>query len=299
MTTEKEPKQALALRHVTIDNALIRSAQGLTLAEKRLMMLAVSMLDSRKEVAADSVQMTAIKAADYADLAKVDMRTAYQELKYASKKLYSRSIRFYEPPDPKRRSKKATEIDMRWVGEAKYKDDEGLVEIYWWPRLIPYLTNLKNQFTSYQLQQATALRSMYSWRLLEILSQFKDTGVLVIPIEEFAHAMDANDKYKTDFARIRTRMIEPAVKELREKDGWDITWKAIKRGRTVAILRFDFDTKQPAKPKRAKPPEPKPASEYVDPSSQSTAFVVIPTPAKRTPEQRAKALEALAAVRKQ
>jgi plasmid replication initiation protein len=264
----------------------------LSLAEKRLVMLAVAMIDSHRAVVVDTLPMTRITAAEYSELAKIEIDTAYQELKSACKKLYSRNIRFYKPADLKSRSNKPIEVDMRWVGEAHYKDNEGVVELYWWPRLIPFLTGLKNQFTTYQLQQATALRSMYSWRLLELLSQFKDTGLLIISVEEFTHAMDANEKQRADFAKIRTRMIEPAVKELIAKDGWDITWQAIKRGRTVATLRFEFDTKQP---KPTKLPAPKAITSPVSPAVQPPPFV----PEKpRTPEQCAKALKALAAAKK-
>ena len=42
------------------------------------------------------------------------------------------------------------------------------------------------------------------------------------------------------FAKIRIKMIEPAVKELIEKDDWLIQWDAIKAGRKVVNLRFTF-----------------------------------------------------------
>jgi plasmid replication initiation protein len=35
-------------------------------------------------------------------------------------------------------------------------------------------------------------------------------------------------------------MIEPAVKELTEKDGWLIQWEAVKAGRKVKAIRFTF-----------------------------------------------------------
>jgi plasmid replication initiation protein len=293
MTTEKEQKPSLALRQVTIDNALTRAAQGLSLSEKRLVMCAVSRLDSRKQTTPEKMPITRVTAQEYADLAKIQMDTAYKELKSACKRLYTRSIHFYEPADPERPDSKWTEVDMRWVGKAKYRDDEGVVELYWWHELIPFLTGIESHFTNYQLQQATALRSIYSWRLLELLSQFKDKGLLIIGTDEFAHAMDATEKQRTDFGQIRKRIIEPAVKELIEKDGWDITWQAIKRGRTVATLRFDFDTHEPAKPKRTKLPAMKPASEYVDPSSQSTSYVLAPI----KPRNRNLALEALGSIK--
>ena len=59
-------------------------------------------------------------------------------------------------------------------------------------------------------------------------------------IEDFCTSMEATEKQKQNFAKIRTKIIEPAVKELIEKDGWLIEWKPIKTGRKVSKLRFDF-----------------------------------------------------------
>jgi plasmid replication initiation protein len=52
--------------------------------------------------------------------------------------------------------------------------------------------------------------------------------------------MDAPATYSSDFGKIRVKMIEPAVKELMEKDGWLIDWKPIKAGRKVQSIRFEF-----------------------------------------------------------
>jgi plasmid replication initiation protein len=52
--------------------------------------------------------------------------------------------------------------------------------------------------------------------------------------------MDATEKQRENFANIRRKIIEPAVKELVEKDGWIIQWRPIKAGRKVRALRFDF-----------------------------------------------------------
>ena len=110
----------------------------------------------------------------------------------------------------------------------------------WWPDLLRHLLGLKKQFTTYQLQQASALRSAYSWKLLELLMRFKDSGHAEYAIEDFCASMDATEKQRSDFNNIRRRMIEPAVKELQEKDGWLIQWHPIKAGRKVVGLRFDF-----------------------------------------------------------
>ena len=99
--------------------------------------------------------------------------------------------------------------------------------------------------SSYKLKQASALRSIYSWRLLELLMQFKTTGVLHIDTDEFCHAMEAPDSARKNFAQLRKRVIEPAIAELKAKDGMDIEWTAKRQGgRKITALEFVF-IKQP------------------------------------------------------
>ena len=227
-------------RWVTMSNALTRAAHGLTLGEKRIIAWAVSTLDSRQVLKPGEVPTTRISAMDYAAQFKVDSATAYEQLQGAAKALYNRSITFYEPAH-KRNGKplSPTMVRMRWVGEAKYHEGEGWIELGWWPKLLPHLMGLRKQFTSYQLQQTSALRSVYSWRLLELLTRFKSTGKAEYTIEDFKVSMEAPASL-SDFGQVKRRIIEPAVKELTEKDGWLIQWEAVKAGRKVKAVRFNF-----------------------------------------------------------
>lgn len=238
-TSEERPA---GTRWVTMNNALARAGHGLTLAEKRIVVLAISKLDSRRPVNPMEPPKTKITAAEYVELFGVDASTAYEQLLSASKNLYNRSITFYEPAHLRTSSKpkNPAKTIMRWVGQATYHDGEGWVELHWWPALVPALFGLKKNFTTYQLQQTSALRSVYSWRLLELLMRFQSTGWAEYTIEDFATSMDATEKQRADFNAIRRRIIEPAVKELQEKDGWIIDWNPIKAGRKVKALRFKF-----------------------------------------------------------
>jgi plasmid replication initiation protein len=235
-TVERPPGE----RWVTMTNALTRAGHGLTLSEKRLVMAAVSKLDSHRALKAGEVPRTRITAAEYAEVANVDMRTAYEALQTAAKNLFERKITFYEPAWKRDGKPLApTRVQMRWVGSVKYQDGEGWVELEWWPSLLPHLTGLRKQFTSYQLQQASALRSIYSWRLLELLTRFESTGWAEYTIEDFKASMDAPASL-SDFGQVKRRIIEPAVKELTEKDSWLIQWHPIKAGRKVKAIRFTF-----------------------------------------------------------
>jgi hypothetical protein len=77
--------------------------------------------------------------------------------------------------------------------------------------------------------------------------------------------MEATEKQEADFAAIRRKMIEPAVKELNDKDAWFITWEPIKAGRKVTALRFEFIRDEQlcldlGKPPRTPRPQPRPAA---------------------------------------
>lgn len=227
-------------RWITMSNALTRAGHGLTLAEKRIVFIAISKMDSRKPLPLNApLYVSRITAAEYAELAECEMQTAYEALKDATKTLYSRSISFFEPAY-KRKGSGLVKVQMRWVGEVKYYAGEGWVELYWWSNLLPHLTGLRKQFTSYQLKQASALRSSYSWKLMELLIRFESTGWAEYDIDDFCVSMDATDKQRSNFNNIKRRIIEPAVKELHEKCEWSIHWQPIKAGRKVKGLRFDF-----------------------------------------------------------
>jgi plasmid replication initiation protein len=229
-------------RWVTMNNALTRAGHGLTLGEKRLVMCAISKLDSRRALSPLAVHATKVTAAEYSELAGCGLDAAYLALRTAAKNLFERKITFFEPAF-KRNGKpmEPTRVDMRWVGRATYHKGEGWIELAWWPELLPALTGLKANFTSYQLEQGSALRSGYSWKLLELLMRFKSTGWAEYTIEDFCTSMDTTEKQRADFNNIRRRIIEPAVKELVEKDNWVIEWQPIKAGRKVKALRFTFE----------------------------------------------------------
>ena len=229
----------------TMSNALIRAGHGLTLAEKRLVMIAISKLDSTQPAQVNNALETKITAAEYANKFNVSMDTAYDQLDSASTNLHKRIVVFYEP-SYRRKSKKVelARSEMNWVGQVDYRPGDVFVVLHWWGNMMNHLMGLKRQFTSYKLQQASALRSVSSWRLLELMTRFEDNGWAQYDIDDFATSMDATDKQKSDFAAIRRKIIEPAVQEL-VKDGWEITWATIKSGRKVKAVRFDF--KKPAK----------------------------------------------------
>jgi plasmid replication initiation protein len=187
------------------------------------------------------VLVSRVTASSYAETFGLDIETAYEQLQESANVLHSRTITFYTPAGPRKgKPLPPTRHKMNWVGRSSYQKGEAWVEIAWWPEVVPYLTGLTEQFTTYKLQQASTIRSIYAWRMLELLTQFEKTGWLEITVDNFAEAMGASDGQRANFAKMRIQVLEQAIKELTDKDGWIIDWSASKRGRRVHSLRFEF-----------------------------------------------------------
>lgn len=209
---------------VTMSNMLTRAAYSLSLSEKRLLMLAVTRIDSSSDVNAS--QILTISPAEYADFYALNHTSVYRTLKRAVENLWARTL--------------VTDDNMkyRWIISSRYEN--GTVELEFHPSLRPHLVQLKNQFTQYFLHRAADFKLLYTWRLFELIMQFKNTGYLKIDLGDFKKALDVPTAYNRDFGLVRSKVITPAIKEIKEKDGLKVTWKPIKTGRKVTALEFKF-----------------------------------------------------------
>jgi plasmid replication initiation protein len=230
-------------RHVNMSNALARASHSLSLSEKRVIACGIANTNS---VGANDYNMAVLKgggwiikvtADEYAKTFNLTANTAYDELQYVAKSLTERS---WETVEPAKQKGKTITSRYAWVSRSKYHNGEGWIELEFTHYTAPHLLALQNNFTSYKLEAGKALRSLYSWRLLECLASWKSTGVWHVPIEQFQHAMDATASHRKDFGMLRRSVIDPAVKELRLTQNMNLDYKVIKAGRKVASLIFEF-----------------------------------------------------------
>jgi len=228
---------------VSITNLAARSAQGFTLREKRLVMAGLSKLDSRKPKKSLTLaeRTFRVTAAEYVELSQIaDVKSAYKDLLAACEKLMDRRLR-YKIATPRGYKERV----LQWVGGVTYHHGEGWVEFSIGEEVMPHVCELTKQFTQYRLKQASELRSLYSWRLLELLTSHNDAKdeskiqVKILPLDSLRLSLEIPDGYR--YCHIKDRVIEPAVKELVSKDHWLIQWRPIKLGRAVESIEFTFN----------------------------------------------------------
>lgn len=216
---------------VTQSNRLIEASHTLTLNEKRLVLCAASMIDPRKPLPKDGY--FTIRADAFAEVFGLSMNNAYMALEDAANRLFERDIRRY--------SKGKIVERMRWVFHVKYKEGQGSVELGFSPTVLPHLTMLNREFTSYQLKQLGNLSSFYAVRLYELMSQFFKLGERSCTLEQLRQMLDLGDKYQ-DVKDMRKRVLDPALKELNAGTDLAVTAEPRRQGRKIVGFSFTITT---------------------------------------------------------
>ncbi|EDC6408220.1 RepB family plasmid replication initiator protein [Salmonella enterica subsp. enterica serovar Newport] len=214
-------------------NALIEASYRLTLQEQRFLLVCISRLKSGTDAPSPEVQKTmTITAAElYEAFPDMGRQHAEAKLKEAIDRLWDRSVIIR---DENKRE------EFRWVQyRAQYLKGEAKVEITFSDAIMPYLTQLKGQFTRVVVKNVSSLSSTYSIRIYEMLQQFRSTGDRTIALDDFRSMLELDEKY-SDFKILNRALIKPAIAELNEKSNLAVTVETIKQGRKVIALRFQF-----------------------------------------------------------
>lgn len=226
---------ASSLRNtVTQSNRLIEAAHTLTLNEKRLVILAASLLDPRKPLPKDGILL--IRADMFAEAFGTDPKSTYFALKDAADRLYARdNLRTYT-----KRGKLAKR--MRWVYLCEYKEGQGCVELGFSPTVVPHLTMLNKEFTSYQLRQIGRLSTFYAIRLYELMAQFLKLKERECSMEQLRTMLDLGDKY-TNVKDMRKRVLDPAIIEVNAHTDLTVAVEPRRKGRAIAGFTFTIRAK--------------------------------------------------------
>lgn len=218
-------------------NALIEASYKLTLQEQRFLLACIGRLDSRPEAPPPDTQktMTITAAEFYNFFPDMGRKHAERELKKAIDRLWERSIII------KNNEKRE---EFRWVQyRAEYFKGEGKVEITFSDAIMPYLTQLKGQFTRIVVKNVSSLASAHSIRIYELLQQYMGQESKVksrlIPLDEFRIMMGLDGKYPT-FKSLNQLLLKPAIEELNAKSDLTVTVDPVKQGRKVVALHFHF-----------------------------------------------------------
>jgi plasmid replication initiation protein len=233
-------------RLVVKDNSLIDACFNLSLVEHRLMLLAI--VEARELPKLTPETPIEVKALSYMEQYGIDERNAYKQLANASKQLFNRQFSYID------RYKNSDAVTVsRWVNEVTYVNDKGMVVIYLNRNVISMISRLEAQFTKYHLSQVSDLSSQYSIRLYELLIKYKDIGnSKKYSIDEFRGLLGVGVNEYKQMSGFKIRVLDLAVKEIKEKTDLNIKYEQFKDGRVISHILFKLSQKKDKNNKSSK-----------------------------------------------
>jgi len=173
-----------------------------------------------------------LTAKEFSDTFNVDIKNSYGFLKQAVDKLMKTDIRIERPED-----KGYWRINV--CSTAEYCEKEGRITIEFTDRIMPYLAQVRERFTLYNLKEVSGFNSLYTTRLYELIQEFKETGWIRRSIEQLREIFAVGDKLAI-YADFKRKTFEHACNEINKVYDYGLSFKEIKEGRKVAAIEFSF-----------------------------------------------------------
>jgi plasmid replication initiation protein len=228
---------------VVKSNALIQASYTLGLVEQRLILMSiVGARETGEGITAESLLI--VRAQDYAALFGVTKQTAYQALADAVETLFNRraTVDVYDKKRDRTRP-----MTVRWVTAMAYEESEGLITLRFGHEVVPELTRLESNFTSYELEQVAGLKSAYAVRLYELLIQWRTSGKTpVFEINHFRNQLGLGVNEYQRMHHFKARVLDLAITQINDHTDIKASYEQVKTGRNITGFTFKFKQKSKA-----------------------------------------------------
>jgi plasmid replication initiation protein len=225
-------------------NALIESRMQLDLVEMRMIALVAAQIHVEDE----DFKPYRVKVTELYH----GTQNAYSELKTRARNILSRVIEL--PPDP---TKKGQTWRLRQIfNKADYYEEAGELELKFDPDVKDLFLELKNRFTIYELRYALQIPSVYTFRLYELLMQYKNTAEKgkwsrTIEISEIYRMLNINKETAPSyliFGKFKQGILEPALRHLKQFTDIQFSYKPLKiSSRSYTHIEFNVKFKEQEK----------------------------------------------------
>ena len=133
-----------------------------------------------------------------------------------------------------------TETMCHWVNEVEIDKDGLTVRITLSKALKPYLLKLRENFTSYELENVLPMRSKYSIRIYEMVKANAYKGFFDIELEDLRARLECN---YARFDNFRAKVLDTAVEEINLYTDLEISFEPMRKVRKITGIHFEIKVK--------------------------------------------------------
>lgn len=223
---------------VVANDFIMRSASNLTLNEMKLLRLIITQCKRGDK----GLYTYSLRAVDFAKLLDIDKDDMRRNLRTMTRHIMQEVLEIENP-------KTGDWVQFHWTDECEYK--KGTVTIKIADRLAPFLLDLKDHFTRYRLEEILPFKSVYAFKIYEILAANIDDNrpphadqysIVNVSMETLRAITVTKNKYSR-YANFRVRVLEPAVKEINEKSKYHVTATPYMNNKTIVGIEFLIESR--------------------------------------------------------
>ena len=220
-------------RHIVVkSNELIQKrTHMMSLQEQKIILFLISQLKPDQE----KLDNMTFDIVDFCEMCGIDQTSGknYSDLKKAILDLSNKGFWLVGEDE---------DTTARWIDRAIIKKQSGQIEIKLDNVLAPFLLQLKERYTQYELIYTLGMKSKYSVRLYEILKSYQKLNEIIhFELDRFRELVGADYEKWND---IRRFVIEPAIREINKLSDIFVRYTAQKKGRSVASVEFEIIQKR-------------------------------------------------------
>lgn len=130
---------------------------------------------------------------------------------------------------------------FRWISKASILGGKR-IKVQLNKELEPFLINLKEKFTKYELINVLTLHGKYTIRLYEILKSYLWLREWTVDITVLKDMI--NCKGYEQFKEFKRNVLEKSLKEINDFTDMQVDYEPIRRGRKISEIKFTIDDKQ-------------------------------------------------------
>lgn len=225
-------------------NAVIAAKYRLSPNEQRVLYAILTQLKNDEEPTDQKFYF--VKADDIVLEDGAGETSKFNTLRRVCTTLYKREISITGVPNGATNIGTIPLLETRWIqSKATYFEGEGRIGLRLTYDILPFISQLRRDFTRLPHNALMAMTSSHAQRIFEMLMQFRDTGLFKISVADLRYRLDLVTKYK-DFYDFKKRVIEVAVQQINEHAEIDVAVQYKKKGRAVHDLVFTFAKDTPA-----------------------------------------------------
>lgn len=163
----------------------------------------------------------------------------YTELKKHLRAVSDKSAWIDSPTNPNQ------EILFRWIDTANLTKDSGILEIRLSEALKPFLLQLRENYTQYDLIFTLSFKCKYSIRLYELIKSIhfdeRKPYIKIYSLDEIKVLLGA-EKYQR-YQHLKEKVLNPSINEINKNTDKNISFIPLKQGKKVVGIKLIVETK--------------------------------------------------------